>query len=337
MKSISHDLRHLAWVCAALLAVALPKAQAQGSSVTVYGRVDLSVTRQNNGTSPINASNGQLGAAGKRWDVRPGSAGRIGFRGTEDLGGGLSASFLLEHRFSSDTGEALTPFWQRGAYVELGKAGLGSVYAGREYFPVFWVALRLDPWGFDSAGTPGTKHQLANYVVDGGIRTNNTVGVRSASFGGFTTNLAVAAGEGVRPRSTGGNVEYREGAVYAGVGWDRLDSRNNVMVVGGSYNFGLIKPMLTYVDSTVLGVAYKNITLAASVPLPSAILKVAVARLDPAGPNNKNTRVGLGYEYLLSKRTSLMANLGSAQQQGTAAGRALTRTTIYETGLKHNF
>jgi len=321
---------------AAMLA-ALPAAQAQTSSVTIYGRVDVSVTRQNDGTSPINANNGRLGAAGDRWDVRNGSAGRLGFRGQEDLGGGLTASFLLEHRFNTDTGEGLTPFFQRGAYVELGKKGLGSVYLGREYFPAFWVALRLEPWGFDSVGSPGPKHQLANYVVDAGTRTNNTVGVRSASFGGLTTNLAVAAGEGTRPRSTGANLEYRAGPIYAGVGWDRLDSANHVLVAGGSYDFGLVRPMLTYVKSTVVGVDSTNITLAATAPLPSAILKLAVARLDPDGPNNNNTRIGVGYEYLLSKRTSLMANLGTAKQQGRAAGADLTRTTIYEAGLKHNF
>ena len=310
---------------------------AQTSSVTIYGRVDVSVTRQNDGTSPINASNGQLGAAGKRWDIRPGSAGRIGFRSVEDLGGGLSASFLLEHRFNPDTGEALTPFFQRGAYVELGQAGVASVYLGREYFPAFWPAFRLDPWGFDSVGTPGTKHQLANYVVDAGTRTNNTVGVRSASFGGLTFNVATAAGEGVRPRSTGANVEYRMGSLYLGAGTDRTDERNKVALVGGSYGFGPVRPMFTYVRSTVAGVDYRNMTLAATVPLPSAILKLAIARLERTGADSDNTRLGVGYEYLLSKRTSLMANLGSAKQQGTAAGRALTRTTLYETGLKHNF
>ena len=315
--------------------IAMP-ASAQ-SSVTIYGRVDVSVTRQNDGTSPINASNGQLGAAGKRWDVRPGSAGRIGFKGLEDLGGGLSASFLLEHRFNPDTGDVLSPFWQRAAYVELGRAGLGSVYLGREYFPAFWPAFRLDPWGFDSVGTAGTKHQLANYVVDAGTRTNNTVGVRSASWAGLTVNLATAAGEGVRHRSDGANIEYRQGALYAGAGWDRTDSRNKVALIGASYDFGLVKPMVTYVESTVAGVEQKNITLAATAPLPAAILKFAVARLDPIGVNNNNTRIGLGYEYLLSKRTSLMANLGSAKQQGSAAGKPYTRTTLYETGLKHNF
>lgn len=307
------------------------------SAVTVYGRVDLSVTRQNDGTSPINGGNGQLGAAAKRWDVRNGSAGRLGFRGVEDLGGGLSASFLLEHRFTADNGQALTPFFQRGAYVELGQKGVGSVYLGREYFPVFWPALRLDPWGFDSAGSPGTKHQLATYIVDGGIRTNNSVGVRSASWAGITVNLATAAGERARPRSDGANIEYRQGPWYAGAGWDSTDSRNKVALAGASYDFRIIRPMFLYTESTVAGVEQKNMTLAATIPLPQAIGKFAVARLDPAGANNNNTRIGLGYEYLLSKRTSLMANLGSSKQQGRAAGRDLTRSTVYETGIKHSF
>ena len=133
----------------------------------MYGRVDLSLTKQNSGTTSLNASNGQAGAAGDRWDLRPGSAGRIGFRGQEDLGGGLSAGCLMEHRFNPDTGDALTPFWQARSFVEVASASAGTVYLGREYFPAFWVGLRLDPWGFDTVGTLGTKHQFAQYTVDG--------------------------------------------------------------------------------------------------------------------------------------------------------------------------
>jgi len=67
------------------------------------------------------------------------------------------------------------------------------------------------------------------------------------------------------------------------------------------------------------------------------LLKLAVAKLDPDGANNDSTRLGVGYERYLSKRTSLMANLGSGKQQGNLAGVARTRTTVYELGLKHNF
>ncbi len=324
-------------IIAALSAASIAVPATAQSSVTMYGRVDVSITKQNSGTTSLNASNGQTGPAGNRWDVRPGSAGRIGFRGSEDLGGGMKAGFLMEHRFNPDTGESLTPFWQARSFVELSSAAVGTVYLGREYIPAFWPALRLDPWGFDSVGTLGPKHQFAQYTVDGGIRSNNTIGYKTPSFSGFSANLAVAAGEGSRRRATGANLEYRAGSIYAGAGFDRVDSRNELALVGAAYDFGPIRPALTYVRSTAAGVKYSNTSLAATAPVGSGILKFAIAKLNPAGADNDTTRIGLGYEYLLSKRTSLMANVGSADQQGSVAGRPRTRTTAYEVGLKHNF
>ncbi|RYG08744.1 MAG: porin, partial [Burkholderiales bacterium] len=148
------------------LACALAAAPAfSQSSVAIYGRVDLGVFHQNSGTTPINAGIAPPGPPASMWQVRQGSAGRLGFRGTEDLGGGWQASFLMEHRFQGDTGQSEIPFFQARSFVELGAPKTwGSVYAGREYIPAFWPALRLDPWGFDSVGTPGPKHQLANYL-----------------------------------------------------------------------------------------------------------------------------------------------------------------------------
>lgn len=324
-------------LCAALVALGATLPACAQSTVTIYGRVDLSLTKQNAGTSSINAGNGQIGPAGNRWDLRPGSAGRIGFRGSEDLGGGLQAGFLMEHRFNPDTGETLTPFWQARTTVELSSASLGAVYLGREYIPAFWPALRLDPWGFDTVGTLGPKHQFAQYVVDGGIRSNNTVGYRSPSFKGLTTNLAVSAGEGVRRRAVGANVEFRGGPLYLGAAFDRVDSANELALVGLAYDFGAVRPALTYVRSTVAGLKHTNLSVAATAPLPGGLLKAAVARLDPAGADNDTTRIGLGYEHFLSKRTSLMANFGSADQQGVLSGKARTRTNVYELGLKHNF
>jgi predicted porin len=316
-------------VLAALATLATPAA-AQ-SSVTIYGRVDLGLFKQNSGTTPINAGNGQTGPAANRWEIKQGSAGRVGFRGVEDLGGGLKTSFILEHRFQADTGAAENPFFQARSFVELGGKDWGAVYAGREYFPIFWPALRLDPWGFDSVGTPGPKHQFANYTVDGGIRSNNTIGYKTPNWGGITANLAMSAGEGARSNSNGANVEYTAGPVYLAAAFDKVDERQKVSLVGGAYDFGVVRPALTVVRSTVAGVKNKNVTLTARIPVTSGVVKLGVARLDPDGPGNTNTRVGMGYEHFLSKRTSILGNVGTAKQDGR------TRTTLFDLTLKHNF
>ncbi len=311
-------------------------AQAQ-SNVTIYGRVDLSVTKQNAGTSSLTASNGQLGAAGKRWDVRHGSESRLGFMGSEDLGNGLKAGFQIEHRFLADTGVADPVFWKARSYLYLDSKALGNVYLGREYIPLFWPALKLDPWAWDTVGSPSLNHQLATYRIDGHARANNSVGYKSPRLGGFAFNVAVSAGEGARPRSTGGNVEYTEGPLYLAAAFDRQTSNQRVELVGGAYDFGVVRPRLTYTRSTVSGIKNTNITLAASVPVGTHVARAAVTRLDPQGGNNNTTKFGLGYEHLLSKRTSLYADVGSAMQQGNLAGTARTRTTAFDFGLKHNF
>lgn len=321
----------------ALAALACAATASAQSSVTIYGRLDVGVTRQNDGTTSLNGSNGQTGAAGERWDVRQGSGNRLGFRGTEDLGGGLSAGFHFEHRFTADNGAADATFWAARSYLQLQSKTLGRVYLGREYIPAFFPALRLDPWGFDTVGTPGPKHQLANYTIDGGIRSNNTVGYQTPSFAGLTVQAAIAAGEGTRPRGTGVNVEYLRGGLYLAAAMDRQSDAQKVALVGGSYDFGFVKPMLTYQRSKVAGVDHRNLSAALTAPIGAGVLKAGWFRLDPTGADNNTTKVGLGYEYFLSKRTSIYADVGSADQEGRTGLIERTRTTAVDLGLKHNF
>ena len=85
------------------------------SSVTVYGRLNESVERQKDGDTSITALQN--------------NASRIGFKGTEDLGGGLKAGFVLESGMSPDTGNAPAPFWGRQSEVNLSGA-FGTVRLG---------------------------------------------------------------------------------------------------------------------------------------------------------------------------------------------------------------
>lgn len=323
----------------ALLALASLGPVAAHAELTIYGRMDLAITRQNGGSSALTGSNGRLGAEGRRWDLRHGSENRLGFRGVEDLGAGMKAGFQIEHRFLGDTGVADPVFWKARSYAYLERRGWGQLYLGREYIPAFWPALKLDPWAWDTVGSPSLNHQMAGYRVDGHARANNSVGWRSPVLNGFSSNLAVSAGEGARPRTVGANVEYSAGPLYLAAGVDRQGPLNRVALLGGAYDFKFIKPRLSYTSSKVAGRQARNLTLAASLPMGGqGEWKLAVARLDPQGADNTTTKLGLGYEHALSKRTALYGNLGSAGQQGRLAdGRERTRTTAMDLGLKHNF
>src|SRR6185503_18517156 len=118
------------------------------SSVTIYGSLDLAVTKGNGGTAANNGANGTSEA----WIMKQSASSRLGFRGNEDLGGGLSAQFQIEHRFTPDDGAAANPFWAGRSYVQLTSAAAGSVYLGREYDPAFWPAVKSDPFGWDGVG-----------------------------------------------------------------------------------------------------------------------------------------------------------------------------------------
>ena len=85
------------------------------SSVTIYGRLNESVERVKDGST----STTQL----------VDNSSRIGFKGTEDLGGGLKAFFLIEHGFSADTGRASATFWGRESNVGV-EGSFGKVYKG---------------------------------------------------------------------------------------------------------------------------------------------------------------------------------------------------------------
>lgn len=303
------------------------------SSVTLYGRIDLGLGYQSDGTTPINAGNGRVGPAGEGWELKQGSAGRFGFRGTEDLGGGLSTNFLMEARFDAGTGVAENPFFQARSFVELAAKTAGAVYMGREYIPAFWPALRLDPWGFDTVGTPGPKHQFANYTVPvSGIRADNSIGYKSPTFNGFSSILAYSFGETARSNSIGGNLAYANGPVYLAAAFDQVDTNRKLTLVGGSYDFGVIRAGITLSQATVAANSKnKNVSLTGRIPVGPHAIKVGLYRLDLAGANNTNTRLGLGYEHFLSKRTSLLANVGTAKQG------SLTRTSLVDFTLKHNF
>ncbi|MDN3921459.1 porin [Roseateles violae] len=321
----------------ALAGLALASAAQAQSGVTIYGRIDLGISKQNDGTSALTGSNGKTGPAGERWDVRHLSENRLGFRGVEDLGEGLKAGFQIEHRFQGDTGVADPVFWKGRSYVYLENKTLGNVYLGREYIPAFWPALKLDPWGWDTLGSPGLNHQLATYRIDGHARANNSVGYKSPNFSGLTTNWAASAGEGVRDRSIGANVEYSAGPVYVAAAFDHQSDANKVALIGGAYDFGLVKPAVMYTEATTAGKKASNLTIAATVPVTAHLIKLAFARLDPEGANNKTDKLGAGFEYFFSKRTSINFDVGSALQQGSVAGKPLTRTTAFDLGLKHNF
>lgn len=320
---------------AAFLAAGLP-AHAQ-SSVTIYGIIDQGLSKANNGTTPAALLPGR--AAGDAWNLKAGNTSRLGFRGTEDLGGGNYTRFQLEHRFVADTGAPSNAnvFWLGRSVVALGGSSWGEVYAGREYSPAFWLSLNADPTYLSYVSQLGTPYSYANYtavastVEASNIRWANTVGYKSPNWGGVTFELATALGEGLRGRNDSGNVQYKRGPVWLGLAFDRLDSRNNLTLLAGGYDFGVVYPTFSYARAKGgLNGDATSFSVSANMPTSFGRVYVNYGRLRPA-THLDSTMLGLGGEYTLSKRTLLYANLGSARRVG------LTRATAIDFGVKHAF
>ena len=324
---------------AALAALSLA-ASAQ-SSVTVYGQIDQGVIKGNGGSATNPGGTG----TSKAWNVGQASTSRLGFRGTEDMGGGLSAQFQIEHRFNPDTGgvNSANSFWNGRSFVQLSSRSLGSVYLGRDYTPAYWIGIKSDPFGDDGVGQAGSLARWANYqtpdAVGNGTRASNAVGYKSPNVGGFTAAASVGLSETTGlGRVQGLSLEYGAGPLYAGLGYEQVSGGSNdgrgVFNLALHYNLGFMKPILYVAQGKTDANGNTKATvvmLGATAPVGQGLLKAMVFRLDSDINARDRSKFGLGYNYLMSKRTTVYADVGLARQTG------LTNNTAYSLGVKHTF
>lgn len=328
-------------IAAAAFAAASTASLAQ-STVTVYGVLDQGVIKGNGGTA---TSQGALGTS-KAWNLGQATTSRLGFRGTEDLGGGLSAQFQIEHRLNPDTGaqNSSTALWNGRSYVQLSSKDLGAVYLGREYTPGWHVQVKSDPFGNDGVGQAGPVALWGNYQTPdaqgNGTRSSNTVGYKSPKLlGGLTVNAAVALSESTGlGRVQGFNAEYAQGPLYLGLSFEQVKNgsanKQGVTSFAAHYDLGMVKPIFYYAQGktgTNGSVEASTWMLGATAPLAGGTVKFMYYDLDSDVNSNDRSKFGLGYNYPLSKRTNLYADFGQAKQTGR------TNNSAYALGVKHVF
>ena len=200
-------------------------AQAQ-SSVTIYGIVDTGVAYQSKAATGT-------GGTGSKFSVNSGiiQGSRIGFKGAEDLGGGLNAVFNLEVGFSNDTGalqgsDASTSsnLFRRKSVVGLA-GGFGSVLVGRQtdYADTISVYTSVNDFG---GWTGNVGHNLDRLE---GTRTNNSIAYTTNNLSGFTGNLLYGFGETAGQTSAGqafgAGLKYDNGPL--GLGLNYYQSKAN--------------------------------------------------------------------------------------------------------------
>lgn len=188
------------------VAAALPAAAQAQSTITMYGIMDVGVEYSNDQANGyINTATGQayVGDSGFRVSNGIQTGSRLGFRGVENLGGGMSALFTIEHRLSPDTGTQTdsSKFWNAQAWVGLGTS-FGTLMLGRQYTPIFWAMLPMDftgyhfynNWAGYTPNSPSGALQTA-FTPQGAIRWDNAIQYKSPTFAGLTVYAAYAPGE----------------------------------------------------------------------------------------------------------------------------------------------
>jgi predicted porin len=292
------------------------------SSVTLYGTVDLNGRYVKNDGSSKRVSLSQDGI----------NSSQLGFRGVEDLGGGLKASFILLSGINADTGSSNSQFWNRRATVSL-SGGFGEVRLGRDYTPTFWNTTIFDAFGTNGLGdSSGVKQMSAPAYV----RANNAIGYfLPSNIGGVYGQFMAAAGEAAaQGRYVGGRVGFAAGPFDVAVAYSQerpatvtlpgfagfapaLATLANPTAesyksfnVGGSYDFGVVKLMGYYNQEKIFSFKDQIFSISAVVPLGQGEIHVGgeQSKGDITGVgSNKVKKFALGYVYNLSKRTALYA------------------------------
>lgn len=165
-------------------------AQAQ-SSVTVYGLLDYGYgyaqQRSNTGTTGTTVTNQNTSGFSGNGEATS----RIGFRGTEDLGGGTRAFFTLEAALNTDTqgllGSGATS--NRQAFLGLASKGLGQASIGIQYTPIHEAASVTDAGNLNNQNGNVIYDRTGGFgAASGQVVAGSGVGLNSVS--GMSTNTS---------------------------------------------------------------------------------------------------------------------------------------------------
>jgi len=321
---------------AAVAAFGVTSAHAQ-SSVTIYGVADAYVQIANGSSTLTRLQSGGLNGS------------RIGFRGNEDLGGGLRGLFVLESGIDLDTGGVgQNVFWGRQAYVGLGSS-YGTVTLGRQYGSVYNLSSDFSEFSNVSTGAStaliggfgGYEPVRGNAVVtatgsnQGPARINNSIKLESANYGGFRGGVVLGLGE-VSGGTKGNRVadiygRYTAGPLDAMVSFvdDKADVTGlavRTTSLAAAYSFGAVRAtggVISVNDRSVANADGQGFWVGGDYRTGSNLFKLQYLQNKNKGSllDGKTTALGAGYQYDLSKRTALYTNLTYFKNDGAAANR----------------
>jgi predicted porin len=385
---------------AALSAIA-GAAQAQ-SSVTIYGVLDTGyVNQKSDGAALVarsNASNSFIGQSAEQTS-------RIGFRGTEDLGGGMSAIFQIETNLQPNSA-TFSAMDNRLSMVGLKKAGTGQFTLGTQYTPVFQAMSTTDvgqtnnmvgsavypqqvPSGNGNPGVAGYRGSDGSSGTTNSltVRTSNTIQAQSDKFAGFSLGASVTQnGSTVSNTNTaavtnnwsgwGLKADYTWNKLYvvaaanrlkssntgpvannlpaATVGWTGaaggVQSQDNQLYAGATYDFGILKAYIQYVNKKVEAASNANYYAKRNgqqIGVRSYITPTIEGWANIG--NGSHTTYGAsqpkanfvawqaGLNYYLSKRTNVYGIYGTNNMSSAQPVNPALNVSSFAVGVRHTF
>ena len=352
----------------ALAVLAASGAAMAQSSVTLFGIVDTAVGYVDNANAAGDSVYG-LTTSGN-------AISRLGFRGVEDLGGGLKAGFWLEGEIFGDDGNAAGFNFTRRSTVSL-MGGFGEVRMGRDLTPNYSKTISYDLFSQTGIGQfMGWRDWATNSDVGttvstadaSNVRSSNMISYYTPNFGGLTAGLGYGFDEqttGKDGRYVGGYVAYDNGPLSLAASYDQRDLLVNGLVagsavldrdtftLGGSYNLNVVKLNAIVQQSKykALGESEKvnAYALGVSAPVGAGEVKLQYALYDNKLIESKAHQLSLGYVHNLSKRTAVYgtvsymdnkddSNLGLAAKNLKTAGPGFGESqTGVQVGIRHAF
>lgn len=320
------------------------------TNLTIYGIVDAGI-----------AYDSDVVADDSRWRLESGqhSGSRLGFRGTEDLGGGFKALFTLENGFNTDTGTMGQGgrLFGRQAWVGL-ESGIGTVKLGRQQTPLYYALLETDPFAINLAGNAQRIFGAGLYAVDPFSRTDNMLTYTTPTFGGFKGQVGWGFGEAPGTLST--NRQAALGASYVNgpinVQFAYHDARDtalpaigtadfNTAFIGGSFDLRIAKLHAAFADSEAETPAAttdnRNWLLGLSAPLGTGTVLASYIRNDVKDLDEGVTdQYAIGYTHPLSKRTNLYTSFSYTKNEDAVSLNAFApgeNGRLFNVGVRHQF
>jgi predicted porin len=345
----------------AALALILSGSALADSNVAFYGVLDLGISQDRGGVAGTSTRLTSGMATQSRW----------GFRGNEDLGGGLSAFFVVEGGIHADTGGSTQNNTLFGRNTAVGLRGnLGAVSVGLQDTPLFTTLNTIvDPLRNGIA-------RSNNLMAATGFRANNSVLYRSPDVNGFSADAMVVAGEvagdSAAGRALGGSFGYGKGPLNVRLAYhkrnndtaalkDTASARNTLL--GATYDFGVAKVYFGFgVDKGLNSATLNNAaaTFGGKAPLASTdskalllgvshpfgantVVATYIGKNDKTAVNQDAQQWALAYLYAFSKRTDLYTSYarirnrnGAAYTEGNSEEPG-TGNQQFTAGLRHRF